>query len=71
MNIIAIWLVLEGTKPGVIVMCKILTVVVGFYLCASINSTFLGCDSLPLILIKTNINMYIYSYNNYCSVVII
>ena len=27
MNIIAIWLVLEGTKLGLVVMCKILTVV--------------------------------------------
>ena len=30
MNIIAIWLHLEETKPGFIVMCKILTVVVAF-----------------------------------------
>ena len=28
MNIIAIWLVLVGTKSGIIVMCKILMVVV-------------------------------------------
>ena len=28
MNIIAIRLVLVGTKPGLIVMCKILTVVI-------------------------------------------
>ena len=30
MNIIAIWLVLVGTKSGLVVMCKILTVVVTF-----------------------------------------
>ena len=30
MNIIAIWLVMVGTKSGPIVMCKILTVVVAF-----------------------------------------
>ena len=32
MNIIAIQLVLVGTKSGLVVMCKILTVVVAFYL---------------------------------------
>ena len=31
MNIIAIWLVLVGTKRGLVVMCKILTVVVAFF----------------------------------------
>ena len=51
MNIIAIRLVLIGTKPGLVVMCKILTVVVKFYLCVRVNSTFLGRDSLPLVLI--------------------
>ena len=30
MNIIAIWLVIVGTKSGLVVMCKILTVVVAF-----------------------------------------
>ena len=33
-------------------MCKILSVVVAFFLWALANSTFLGCDSLPLVLIK-------------------
>ena len=28
-------------------MCKILTVVITFFFYVSINSTFLGCDSLP------------------------
>ena len=32
MNIIAKQLVLVGTKSGLVVMCKILTVVVAFYL---------------------------------------
>ena len=32
MNIIAIQLVLVGTKSGLVVRCKILTVVVAFYL---------------------------------------
>ena len=32
-------------------MCKILTVVVMFFECVRVNSTFLGHDSLPLILI--------------------
>ena len=31
MNIIAIWLVLVGRKRGLVVMCKILTVVVAFF----------------------------------------
>ena len=30
MNIIAIWLILVGTKSGLIVMCKILMVVITF-----------------------------------------
>ena len=56
MNIIAIQLVLVGTKPGLIVMCKILMVASRriFILCACVNSTFLGCDSLLLILIIWN-----------------
>ena len=32
-------------------MCKILAVVVAFFLWALANSTFLGRDSLPLVLI--------------------
>ena len=52
MNIIAIRLVLVGTKSGLVVMCKILMAVVAFYLCAGVNSIFLGRDSLPLVLIK-------------------
>ena len=56
MNIIAIWLVIVGTKSGLVVMCKILTAVVVFFIYAHVNSTFLGCDSLPLVLI---INLFI------------
>ena len=50
MNIIAIRLVLVGTKSVLIVMCKILMVVVVFFIYAHANSTFLGRDSLPLVL---------------------
>ena len=35
-------------------MCKILSVVVAFFLWALANSTFLGRDSLPLVLIITS-----------------
>ena len=54
MNIIAIRLVLVGMKIVFIVMCKILTdtVVVTFFECVHVNSTFLGCDSLLLVLMK-------------------
>jgi len=50
MNIVATRLVLVGTKLGLVVMCKILPVV-AFFCCARVNSTFLGRDSLPLVLI--------------------
>ena len=42
-------------------MCKILAVVVAFFLWALANSTFLGRDSLPLVLIYI-IYIYIYIY---------
>ena len=51
MNITVIRLVIVVTSTGFVVMCKILTVVVAFFECARVNSTFLGCDSLPLVLI--------------------
>ena len=50
MNIIAIRLVLVGTISGLVVMCKILTVRRLVFIYAHINSTFLGHDSLPLVL---------------------
>ena len=51
MNITVIRLVIVATSTGFVVMCKILTVVIAFFECARINSTFLGRDSLLLILI--------------------
>ena len=51
MNITVIRLVIVTTSTGFVVMCKILTVVVAFFECARVNSTFLGRDSLPLVLI--------------------
>ena len=51
MNITVIRLVIVATSTGFVVMCKILTVVVAFFECARVNSTFLGRDSLPLVLI--------------------
>ena len=61
MNIIAIRLVLVGTKSGLDVMCKILTVASRpfFYLCMHVNSTFLGRDLLPLVLILVTKSFYI------------
>ena len=51
MNIIAIRLVLVGTKKGIVVMCKTLTVVVMFFEHAHINFTLLGRDSqLPVLM---------------------
>ena len=44
-------LVIVATSTGFVVMCKILTVVVVFFLNARVNSTFLGRNSLPLVLI--------------------
>ena len=38
-------------------MCKILAVVVAFFLWALANSTFLGRDSLPLVLIIGHQNL--------------
>ena len=55
MNITVIRLVIVATSTGFVVMCKILTVVVAFFECARVNSTFLGRDSLPLVLMTTNI----------------
>ena len=51
MNIIAIKLVLVERKTGSTVMYEILTIVATFFECTCINSTFLGRNSLPLILI--------------------
>ena len=51
MNVIALRLVLVGTKTGFVVMCKILMVVVMFFECTYVYSSFLGRDSLPLVLI--------------------
>ena len=51
MNTTAIRLVFVETNTVFDVMCKILTVVVAFFECACVNSTFLGRDSLPLVLI--------------------
>ena len=52
MNIIAIRLVLEGTKPGIVVMCKILTVVVVFLFMRALILPSLA-DSLVLVLITS------------------
>ena len=52
MNITVIRLVIVATNTGFVVMCKILTVVIAFFLNVRVNSTFLGHDSLPLILIS-------------------
>ena len=54
MNITVIRLVIVATSIGFVVMCKILSVVVAFFLNACLNSTILGRDSLPLILIIMN-----------------
>ena len=62
MNINAVRLVLVGTKTISIVMCKILMVVVMFFGCAHINSTFLGHDSLPLVLISILTYIHITAY---------
>ena len=55
MNITVIRLVIIATSTRFVVMCKILTVVVTFFLNACVNSTFLGRDLLPLVLILTNL----------------
>ena len=51
MNIIAIRLVLVGTKTSFIIRHKVLTVVVPLFECVYVNSTFFDTDSLPLVLI--------------------
>ena len=51
MNITAIRLVFIITNTGFIVMCKVLLVVVAFFEFALVNSTFLGHNSLLLIVI--------------------
>ena len=51
MNITVIRLGMVATSTGFVVMCKILTVVVTFFECTRVNSTFLGRNSLPLVLI--------------------
>ena len=50
MNFITIRLVLVGTRKGFVVMYKILTVVIAFFECEHVNSTFFSRDSLLLIL---------------------
>ena len=53
-----------GVFTNSIVMCKILTVVIAFYLWVLANSTFFGCDSLPLILIDLqNFNVKILAFS--------
>ena len=53
MNINVVRLVLVGTKTNPVVMCKILTVlVIMFFECARVNSSFFGCDSLPLVFLS-------------------
>ena len=56
MNITVIRLVIVATSTGSVVMCKILSVVVAFFLNACVNSTFLGRDSLPLVLISSKLS---------------
>ena len=51
MNITVTRLVIIATSTGLIVMCKILKVVVAFFECVRVNSTFLGRNPLPLVLI--------------------
>ena len=48
-------------KP--VVMCKILMAVVVAFLCMPINSTFVDCDLLPLILIYITIGIVLYVVN--------
>ena len=54
MNIIAIWLILVRTKLALIVMCIYPhgSRVFWFFQCVHVNSTFLGCDSLPWVLLR-------------------
>ena len=54
MNITVIRLVIVATSTGFVVMCKILTVYGSSHviLNARVNSTFLGRDSLLLLLIQ-------------------
>ena len=59
MNITAIRLVFVRTNTGFVVMCKILSVVVAFFECTRINSTFLGHDSLLLVLIYMYVLYYL------------
>ena len=51
MNITTIMPVFVATSTGFIVMHKMLMVVVKVFECLHINSTFLGRDSLSLVLI--------------------
>ena len=55
MNIIAIGLALAGTIPGLVVMCKILTVAIVYFECACVKYIFLGRDLLLLVLIIINL----------------
>ena len=58
MNINAITLVLVGTKTGFVVMCKeVLMVGVVFIECMCLNSTFLGHNSLLLVLIFATVTI--------------
>ena len=67
LNITAIKLVLVEAKTGSIVMYKILTVVVAFFECAHINSTFLGYNSIPLVLILCMESVVTYHNEMLCS----
>ena len=55
MDIVAIRLVLVTTKPGLIVMCQYPNMVVAFFECMRIDSTFLDRDSLPFVMIYKQI----------------
>ena len=58
MNIIAIWLVLVRTKPTLVVIYIYphSSHVFWFFEWAHVNSTFLGRDSLPFVLIKWHVH---------------
>ena len=59
MNVTAIRLIFVRTNTGFVVMCKILLVVVAFFECTRVNSTFLGRNSLPLVLIYMYVPYYL------------
>ena len=65
MNVNAIMLALVGAKTGFIVMCKILMVGVTLIECMCLNSTFLGHNSLLLVLIFATIQYKILEGENF------